>query len=137
MPRSAVAVIRHSNSCSVAEARGLGCAKHRGAGVSNRLVSCGLILTPREATMHAVVVRVNIDDSEAATARLREEVVPRVSQAPGFVAGYWTRKDNTGLSMLVFESEEAATSAEERVRANMPDAVTLESTEVREVVANA
>jgi hypothetical protein len=42
--------------------------------------------------MHAVVVRVNMDDSEAATARLREDVVPRVSQAPGFVAGYWTRK---------------------------------------------
>jgi hypothetical protein len=39
--------------------------------------------------------------------------------------------------MLVFESAEAATNAEERVRANMPDAVTLESTEVREVVANA
>jgi hypothetical protein len=87
--------------------------------------------------MHAIVVRVNIDDSEADTVQLREEVVPRVSQAPGFVAGYWTRKDNTGLAMLVFESEEAATSAEERVRANMPDAVTLESTEVREVVANA
>jgi hypothetical protein len=87
--------------------------------------------------MHAVVVRVNIDDSEGATARLRDEVVPRVSQAPGFVTGYWTRKDNTGLSMLVFESEEAATNAEERVRANKPDAVTLESTEVREVVANA
>jgi hypothetical protein len=87
--------------------------------------------------MYAVVVRVNVDDSEAAMARLREEVVPRVSQAPGFVAGYWTRKDDTGLSMLVFESEEAATKAEERVRANMPDAVTLDSTEVREVVANA
>ena len=66
--------------------------------------------------MHAVVVRVNIDDSEGATARLREEVVPRVSQAPGFVAGYWTRKDNTGLSMLVFDSEEAARNAEERMR---------------------
>ena len=87
--------------------------------------------------MYAVVVRVNVDDSEAAMARLREEVVPRVSQAPGFVAGYWTRKDDTGLSMLVFESEEAAKKAEERVRANMPDAVTLDSTEVREVVANA
>jgi hypothetical protein len=87
--------------------------------------------------MHAVVVRVNIDDPEAATARLKEEVVPRVSQAPGFVSGYWTRKGNTGLSMLVFESEEAATNAEELVRANMPDAVTLESTEIREVVANA
>ena len=87
--------------------------------------------------MHAVVVRVNIADPEAATARLKEEVVPRVSQAPGFVAGYWTRKDNTGLSMLVFESEEAATNAEERVRANMPDAVALETIEIREVVANA
>ena len=87
--------------------------------------------------MHAVVVKVNVDDSEAAMARLRDEVVPRVSQAPGFVAGYWTRKDNSGLSMLVFESEETATDAEERVRANMPDTVTLESTEIREVVANA
>ncbi len=87
--------------------------------------------------MHAVVVRVSIDDSEAAMARLRDEVVPRVSQAPGFVAGYWTRKDDTGLSMLIFESEEAATNAEEQVRANMPDAVALDSTEVREVVANA
>jgi hypothetical protein len=46
--------------------------------------------------MHAVLVRVNIDDSEAATARLRDEVVPRVSQAQGFVAGHWTRKGNTG-----------------------------------------
>lgn len=93
--------------------------------------------TPREAAMHAVVVRVNIDDSDAAQSRLQQEVVPRVSQAPGFVAGYWTRKDNTGLSMLVFESEEAATNAEARVRENMPDAVTLQSTEIREVVANA
>lgn len=87
--------------------------------------------------MHALVVTVKIDDPDAAASRLREEIVPRVSQAPGFVAGYWTRKDDTGLSMLVFESEDAATSAEERVRANMPDAVTLESTEIREVVANA
>lgn len=87
--------------------------------------------------MHAVVVRVNIDDPEGATDRLRGEVVPRVSQSPGFVAAYWTRKNDTGLSMLVFESEEAATNAEAQVRANMPDGVSLESTEVREVVANA
>jgi hypothetical protein len=87
--------------------------------------------------MHVIVVKVNIDDPEVATARLREDVVPSVSQAPGFVAGYWTRKDGTGLSMLVFESEEAATNAEQRVRANMPDGVNLESIEVREVVANA
>ena len=81
----------------------------------------------KEARMHAIVVRVNIDDPEAATARLREEVVPSVSQAPGFVAGYWTRKDSTGLSMLVFESEEAATNAEARVRANVPEGVNVEA----------
>jgi hypothetical protein len=87
--------------------------------------------------MHAVVVRVTIKDPEAATAVLREEVVPQVSQAPGFVAGYWTREGNGGLSMIVFESEEAARTASERIPSGMPEGVELEGIEVREVVANA
>lgn len=87
--------------------------------------------------MHAVVVRVSITDPESAEAELRENVVPRVSQAPGFVAGYWTRSGNTGLSMIVFDSEEAATRASEQIPNGMPDAVSLDSVEVREVVANA
>jgi hypothetical protein len=87
--------------------------------------------------MHAVVTRVNVNDREAAISHLRENVVPGVSQAPGFVAGYWTRKDDTGLAMVVFESEEAATNMSERVPSLLNDAVTLENVEVREVVANA
>ena len=87
--------------------------------------------------MHAVVVRVTIKDPEAATEALRNEVVPRVSQAPGFVNGYWTRKDNGGLSMILFESEDAARSASERVRGGVPESVELQDVEVREVVANA
>lgn len=87
--------------------------------------------------MHAVVVRVTIHDRDAAQQALESQVVPRVSQAPGFVAGYWTWKDNTGLSMVVCESEEAATSMSEMVPSMIPDAVTLEGVEVREVVANA
>ena len=87
--------------------------------------------------MHAVVVKVTINDSEPAEAALREQVVPRVSQAPGFVAGYWTPKDNGGLSMIVFDSEEAAQQASEQIRGNVPEAVTLEDVEVREVVAQA
>lgn len=87
--------------------------------------------------MHAVVVRVTINDPEPAESALREQVVPGVSQAPGFVAGYWTRKDNGGLSMLIFESEEAASGMSDRVRGMVPDAVTLEGVEVREVVAHA
>ena len=87
--------------------------------------------------MHAVVVRVSIDDPEAAEAELRQNVVPRVSQAPGFVAGYWTRSGNTGLSMILFDSEDAASRASEQIPNGMPDMVTLESVEVREVVAHA
>ena len=64
--------------------------------------------------MHAVVVTVTIHDQEAGERHLREQVVPGVSQAPGFVTGYWTRKDDSGLAMVVFESEEAASGMVER-----------------------
>jgi heme-degrading monooxygenase HmoA len=88
--------------------------------------------------MHAVVVKVTINELEAAEALLQEQVVPRVSQAPGFVAGYWTRSDDktNGLSVIAFESEDAARAAAEQ----MPppsDAVNVDSIEVREVVASA
>jgi hypothetical protein len=87
--------------------------------------------------MHAVVVNVTINEQEAADRELREQVVPGVAQAPGFVAGYWTRKDNTGLSMVIFESEEAAIGMSERIASIVPDTVTLESVEVRRVAAHA
>ncbi len=87
--------------------------------------------------MHAVVVRVRISEEEAAVAALRDEVVPQISQTQGFVAGYWTRKDDTGLSMIVFESEVAARAVSERIPGTVPEGVTLENVEVREVVAHA
>jgi hypothetical protein len=87
--------------------------------------------------MHAVVVRVTIKDQEPAERQLREQVVPRVSQSPDFVASYWTRKDNGGLSMILFESEDAATRASEMIPSTVPEFVTLEGVEVREVVAQA
>ena len=89
--------------------------------------------------MHAVVVRVTISDRDRAEQTLNEEVVPRVSQAPGFQAGYWTWKDNNGLSMAIFESEEAATQAADRVSEMVQGnaAVSLINVEVREVVAHA
>ena len=90
--------------------------------------------------MHAVVVKVNIHDFDTAREGLVTEVVPRVSQAPGFVAGYWTRSDDStnGLGMVVFESEENARAAASMIESQAPDeGVTLEGVEVREVVANA
>ena len=89
--------------------------------------------------MHAVVVKVTISDREAAQQRLDEEVVPQVSQAPGFQAGYWTWKDDTGLSIIILDSEDAANQAAERARQMVDgiDAVSLDGVEVREVVAHA
>lgn len=87
--------------------------------------------------MHAVVVRVTIKDEGTATDELRSNVVPRVKEAPGFQAGYWTRKDNTGLSMIIFESEDQANNASQAIEGALPDSVSLEGVEVREVVASA
>ena len=89
--------------------------------------------------MHAMVVKVSISDVEGAQKALKENVVPRVSQAPGFVAGYWTRSEDgsNGQSMVVFESKEAARAMAERVRGDVPEGVTVESVDVREVVASA
>ena len=87
--------------------------------------------------MYATVVRVTVDDPEGSTRVLRERVVPGVSQAPGFVTGHWTRKGNSGLSMVIFESEDAANAAAERIPGLVPEGVTIEEVEVREVVAHA
>jgi hypothetical protein len=91
--------------------------------------------------MHAVVVRVTINDVDGAQQVLEEQVVPRASGAPGFVAGYWTRgsDDNSGMSMIVFESEDAANGAAQMIQSqgSPSDAVTFEGVEVRSVVAHA
>jgi hypothetical protein len=87
--------------------------------------------------MHAVVVRVTVSNREAAEQRLRDEVVPQVSSAPGFHAGYWTRDGDSGLAMVVFDSEDNARAAADRVPSTIPDDVTLEGVDVREVVVSA
>jgi hypothetical protein len=64
-----------------------------------------------------------------------------VSQAPGFVTGYWVRLEggNEGNSVIVFESEDAARGAADRIRENAGSnpGVTLNDVTVGEVVANA
>ena len=93
--------------------------------------------------MHAVVVRVTIHNADRTREVLNGQVVPQVSGAPGFHSGYWTWSTGgelNGLSMLIFDSEENASAAGERIRAiaaNAPDDVTLDGVEVREVVASA
>lgn len=87
--------------------------------------------------MHAVVARSTIHDFEKATSFLREQAIPRIREAQGFISAQWVRLDeSTGTSMLTFESEEAAQAAAEMIRTNPPggDAITINNIEVGEVV---
>ena len=89
--------------------------------------------------MHAVVIQVTIHDFDRGRQMLENRIVPTVKGAPGFVAGYWTRSGDSGLSMVVYESEEAARAVAEQIQSmGLPDdAVTVDGVEVCEVVASA
>lgn len=87
--------------------------------------------------MHAVVARSTLHDVEKGKTFLRENAAQRVAQVPGFVSAHWVRvSEDTGTSMLVFETEEGARMMAEQMRNNPPpaDAVTINSIEVGEVV---
>jgi hypothetical protein len=90
--------------------------------------------------MHAVVTKATIHDIDRGFEFLNEEGIPRIKQAPGFVAGHWVRLDEgSGTAMIIFESEEAAKAAAEQIKTNPPagDAVTINSIEIGEVVGHA
>ena len=92
--------------------------------------------------MHAVVVTVKIaaGQFEAAQKALKDNVAPRVSKAPGFVKAYWTIAADraTGVSMAVFKTQADAENAANMARTNpTPPGVTLNSVEIREVIAEA
>jgi hypothetical protein len=87
--------------------------------------------------MHAVVVRSTVHDVEQGRNFLREQVIPRLSQAPGFVGAQWVRLEGGGgTGMMTFESEEQAQAAVEQLQTNPPPetAVTINTVEVGEVV---
>ena len=89
--------------------------------------------------MHAVLVNVTLHDPEAAIENLRDGIVPRVSQAPGFVAGYWYGDARTkGASTIVFESEDNARAFVEMLRQQPGTGdATIDSVDIHEVVAHA
>ena len=90
--------------------------------------------------MHAVVGSVTIHDFERGLPALRDELMPRVKATPGLVGAYWLRSGaERGMSMILLESEDAATALARRIQTEGPptDAVTLDSIEVCEIVAHA
>jgi hypothetical protein len=87
--------------------------------------------------MHAVVINVSFTDFAAAKAEL-SGLVPRVSGAPGFVAGYWVAlSQDKGTSIVVFDSEDSAQMLVGMVEGAPAMSVTVDSVEVGEVMAHA
>ena len=89
--------------------------------------------------MHAAVVSVTINNPEGALDYLRSEIVPRVSQAPGFVTGHWYGDGQTkGNATIIFDSEENANGFVEMLRSQEgPGHATIDDVTSYPVVANA
>jgi hypothetical protein len=92
--------------------------------------------------MYATVTTVDITAGQFEASRkvLKEEVVPRVSKAPGFVKGFWSIRADAaqGLSFLVFDTKQNAENAAQMLRsAAPPPGVKMNDVEIREVIADA
>jgi len=89
--------------------------------------------------MHAVLVSVTINNPDEAVNYLRSDIVPRVKESPGFVAGYWYGDGQTkGAATIVFESEDNASAFAEMLRTQEgPGHATIDNVETQPVVANA
>jgi hypothetical protein len=92
--------------------------------------------------MYAVMVQVRVDGSREQEARqlLQDVVVPTAKGLAGFAGGTWCRalEGDAGRSVLLFDSQDAATSAVEQITSQGPPAgapVTIEAVDAYEVVA--
>jgi hypothetical protein len=89
--------------------------------------------------MHVALVNVTLNDPDKAVEYLRSDIIPRVTQAPGFVAGYWYGDGQTkGAATIVWDSEENAEGFAKMLREQEgPGYATIDNVETQQVVANA
>jgi hypothetical protein len=99
-------------------------------------------LSGEGSTVHANVVFVTVDASQADPARrgLHKQVIPRISQTAGFVAGYWLEPlAGEGISVTLWESEQAARKAAGLIQppSSPTTGVKVDRIETREVIGQA
>jgi hypothetical protein len=89
--------------------------------------------------MYAALATVSITDYEHARRLLHDDVLPTITDVPGFVSGHWLAPvDGRGMSILVFETEDEARAMAEQMPAGreLNEYVTIQSVEVREVAGS-
>lgn len=89
--------------------------------------------------MYVVYAKVGIRPGRAEEAinSLKENIIPRVKQAPGFVKGTWYGNDQTGHGLTLFESEDQAQGMAKTVTAEPGDPIEIVEVEVYELHAEA
>jgi hypothetical protein len=93
--------------------------------------------------MYAVLVEVDVSgaDSEAGLRALREQIVPAITNLPGFRSGTWLtgNADDVGLSLTLWETKANADRMAEQfgVGASPRQGASVVRCEVREVAATA
>jgi hypothetical protein len=85
--------------------------------------------------MYAVLVAVDIAPGrlEESMRALNENIIPMCKGAPGFVRGTWFGNEESGNSLMVFDSEQSARQMAGQVSSNAEDPVQITSTQVYEV----
>jgi hypothetical protein len=86
--------------------------------------------------MHASLVNLTIDPAHAAAAAaaLMNDILPEITSAPGFVAGYWLEPaEGRGFSMVLFDTEEQAVQSMAQTSSWSVSGVTIDDVEVRRV----
>jgi hypothetical protein len=93
--------------------------------------------------MHAVLIEVNVSevDREAGLQGLREQIVPAISQLPGFHSGTWLTGNEKGsaLSLTLWDTEANAQIMAERfgIGSSPQMSAMISRCDVREVAATA
>lgn len=93
--------------------------------------------------MHAVLIEVDVSgvEREAGLQGLRQQIVPAVSQLPGFQSGTWLagNKEGKGLSLTLWDTEANALVMAERfgIGSSPQMSAMISRCEVREVAATA
>ena len=89
--------------------------------------------------MYAALATVSISDYEHARRILHDDVLPTITDVPGFVSGHWLAPiDGRGLSIMIFETEDEARAMAEQMPPGreVNEYVTVQSVEVREVAGS-
>ena len=88
--------------------------------------------------MYGVFTRVRIEPGkfdDLGTRMIQEDLLPQVSQAPGFVKAVWFGDSELGHGLIVFDTEEQAHAANQFVPSIEFDGVQVISSQTYTIVA--